>query len=208
MPNIIFFKLPSDFYQWLEAHHAETSELWLGFYKKKPKTNKKVSNAPNETEQVLGITYSEAVDAALCFGWIDGIRKNVDETSYTNRFTPRKPGSSIWSAVNLKRIAELIELGLVQPAGLAAYNGRNPAKSMQYSHEQDTTEIKLSPADLATFQDNALAWAFFQAQPASYQKTAVWWVISAKQEKTRLKRLATLIEDSQQGQRLAMFTRN
>jgi uncharacterized protein YdeI (YjbR/CyaY-like superfamily) len=225
MPNTIFFESFTDFYQWFAVHHAETPEVWVGFYKKKPSQkvkgdSKEQVHSPSQNNpdgaavgsssgggSKIGITYAEAVDAALCFGWIDGIRKSIDEASYANRFTPRKVASSIWSDVNLKRIAELIELGLVQSSGLAAYNGRNQAKAKQYSHEQAASEVKLAEAELATFQAKAEAWAFFQAQPASYQKVAIWWVISAKQDKTRFKRLETLIEDSQQGQRLAIFSR-
>lgn len=140
------------------------------------------------------ITWPEAVDGALCFGWIDGVRKSIDEVSYTIRFTPRRP-RSIWSDVNLKRVRDLMKLELMQPAGLEAFRRREEAKSKVYSYEQRKT-AKLGPAYEQQFRAHETAWRFFQAQAPWYQRTAAWWVISGKKEETRLKRLANLIEDS------------
>ena len=188
--DVRFFDSPSDLRRWLEEHHATAKELWIGFYKK----------SANRT----AVTYPEALDQALCFGWIDGVRRSVDELSYTNCFTPRKKGST-WSLVNIKRVGELSALGLMHPAGLEAFEQRDEEKSKQYSYEQ--RGHKLDEPLEALFRQNEPAWAFFQAQSPWYRRTASWWVISAKKEETRLKRLATLIEDSANGRRLAMLSR-
>lgn len=180
-----FFITPTDFRRWLEENQASTTELLLGFYKKN-------SNKP-------GITYAQALDEALCYGWIDGVRRSLDETSYTIRFTPRK-ASSIWSNVNIKRAEELIELGLMQPAGLKVFNKRRPDKSGIYSFETDEQQLETGYEE--QFRARSEAWDFFQSQPPYYQKTARFWVMSAKKEETRLKRLATLIEDSSHRRRL------
>jgi uncharacterized protein YdeI (YjbR/CyaY-like superfamily) len=150
------------------------------------------------------ITWPQSVDQALCFGWIDGIRKTIDEESYMIRFTPRKRGS-VWSAVNTKRAHELIELGLMQPAGALAFAKRDEEKTRQYSFEREN--VALSQAQLKQFRDNRKAWQFWQAQPPSYRKTVAWWVISAKQEATRQRRLAALIADSEAGQRVGLLER-
>jgi uncharacterized protein YdeI (YjbR/CyaY-like superfamily) len=152
-----------------------------------------------------GITWVEAVDQALCFGWIDSVRKRIDEDRYTNRFTPRKPRST-WSATNLQRVEELVALGLMHPAGLAAYAARDQAKTRQYSYEQAGRE--LADGFQRQFRANPTAWAFFQAQPRSYQKAANWWVMSAKRDETRVKRLTTLIGDSERKQRVAHLRRD
>ena len=185
-----FFASSSELRQWLEEHHAETQELWVGFYKKS-------SGKPS-------ITWPEAVDEALCFGWIDGVRKSIDDVSYTIRFTPRKP-RSIWSAVNIKRAKELTRLGLMRQAGLKAFEKRAEEKSGIYAYEQKNAE--LDDAYKQQFRANKKAWDFFQAQAPWYQRTATWWVISAKKEETRLRRLATLIEDSENGRTIAMLAR-
>ncbi len=185
-----FFSSPSKFRRWLAANHDKDSELWVGYYKID-------SGKPS-------LTWPESVDEALYFGWIDGIRKSVDEVSYTIRFTPRKP-RSIWSAVNIKRATELIELGLMQPAGLKAFQNRQEARSAVYSYEQRGQ--KLDDAHEKKLRANKKAWAFFQTQPPWYQRAASWWVASAKKEETRLKRLATLIEDSTNGRTVAPLTR-
>src|SRR5688572_7668510 len=143
------------------------------------------------------ITWPQAVDEALCYGWIDGIRKSIDAESYMNRFTPRRPTSN-WSAVNIKRVHELIEEGRMQPAGLAAFEKRTDARSGRYSFEQ-SAEVSLEPAMEQKFRKNKKAWEYFQAQRPSYRKQATWWVISAKREDTRARRLATLIADSAAG---------
>jgi uncharacterized protein YdeI (YjbR/CyaY-like superfamily) len=185
-----FFTSPSGFRKWLEKNHDKAQELWVGFYKKS-------TGKPS-------ITWPEAVDQLLCFGWIDGIRKSVDDISYTIRVTPRKPRST-WSAINIKRVKELTKLELMQPAGLKAFQARDPKKSGIYSFEQRPQ--KLDAKYEKKFRANQKAWAFFQAQPPWYQRTASFWVISAKKEETRLKRLATLIEDSAQGRTILPLTR-
>jgi uncharacterized protein YdeI (YjbR/CyaY-like superfamily) len=188
--DVVFFESPAELRAWLERHHAEAAELWLGFYKKG-------AGRPS-------VTYHEAVDEALCFGWIDGVRKGLDADSYTNRFTPRKP-NSYWSRVNVRRAEVLISLGRMHPSGRAAFDARDPARTEQYSFERETSE--LDSAYAATFRANGPAWAFFEAQPPSYRRAAIWWVMSAKKEETRLRRLATLIDDSAHGRRLAMLAR-
>lgn len=187
----IFFATPADFRNWLEAHHADHQELWVGYYKKE-------SGRPS-------ITWSESVDQALCFGWIDGIRQSVNAISYMNRFTPRKPTSN-WSAVNIKRVAELTALGLMHPAGLKAFAARRAEKSGVYAHEQRQAAA-LTPDEAAQFCANAAAWAFFQAKPPSYRNPAIWWVVSAKRPETRQQRLQTLIEDSAAGRTIKPLTR-
>ncbi len=187
-----FFRTPADFRKWLEKHHATTPELLVGFYKKG-------SGKPS-------ITWPESVDEALCFGWIDGVRHTIDEASYSIRFTPRR-ARSIWSAVNVERVAELTKLGRMQPAGLRAFEARDPKRSGIYAFEQRKEGQKLSPEYQAKLESNAKAWAFFRAQAPYYQRTSSWWVMSAKKEETRLKRLATLIEDSAQGRRVGVMAR-
>jgi uncharacterized protein YdeI (YjbR/CyaY-like superfamily) len=184
-----FFQTPSAFREWLEQHHAKADALWAGFYKK-------ASGKPS-------ITWPESVDEALCFGWIDGIRKSIDDFSYTIRFTPRRPGS-IWSSVNIKRAQALIEQGQMQPAGLKAYQARKENKSGIYSYEQRGVDLEEPYNRL--LKKNKAAWSFFQIQPASYRKAVSWWIISAKKEETRLKRLEILMAHSAQGQRLPLFT--
>ena len=185
-----FFATPLELRKWLKAHHAMAQELLVGFYKRD-------SGKPS-------ITWPESVDEALCVGWIDGIRKRVDESSYTIRFTPRKPGS-IWSAVNIKRVEKLSEAGLMQPAGLAAFAKRKEARSAVYAYEQRGKG--LSAEYEQKLKANRKAWAFYQAQPPWYQRTSAWWVISAKREETRLKRLEQLIDDSARGRTIRSLTR-
>ena len=188
---LVFFASPSELRTWFEQNHEAAQELWIGFYKTS-------SGQPS-------ITWPESVDQALCFGWIDGIRKSIDDISYAIRFTPRKP-HSIWSSVNIKRAGELIELGLMQSAGLKAFNERDQSKSWLYSYER-RKDIKLEPAYEDQLRANARAWEFFQSRPPSYREPAVLWVMSAKQEDTRLKRLAILIECSDQGRAIPPLTR-
>lgn len=189
--NITFFTASAAFRAWLEERHDTTQEVWVGFYKKS-------SGNPS-------ITWPEAVDEALCFGWIDGQRKGIDDISYTIRFTPRKP-QSIWSAVNVKRAKELARLGLMHSSGLKAFEERDEKKSGLYSYEQRKSS-KLDPAYEKQLQANKKAWEFFQSKPPSYQQPAIWWVMSAKQEETRLRRLARLIEDSEHGRTIPPLTR-
>jgi uncharacterized protein YdeI (YjbR/CyaY-like superfamily) len=188
--KIKFFKSPADFRAWLEQHHATMQELWVGYYKKD-------SGRPS-------MTWPESVDEALCFGWIDGIRKSVDEISYTIRFTPRRPRST-WSAVNINRVQELTRQGRMRLAGEKAFEARTENRSGIYAYEQRKPE--LDEPYSKRLRQNKEAWKFFQAQPASYRKTAGWWVLSAKKEETRLRRLEKLIEDSAQGHTIPQFTR-
>jgi uncharacterized protein YdeI (YjbR/CyaY-like superfamily) len=177
-----FFENADAFRAWLEQNHHKAPELWVGL-------RKKGSGLPS-------VTYKEAVDAALCYGWIDGIVKSIDETSYRQRFTPRR-NRSTWSAINIARVAELSRLGLMRPAGLAAFEARDPENTNRYSFEQG--EIRLDEAQERAFRANAKAWAFFQSRSPTYRKQALWWVVSAKKEETRQKRLAALITDSEAG---------
>jgi len=186
-----FFPSPSAWHAWLEEHHEKHDELWVGFHKVG-------SGKPS-------ITWPEAVDGALCFGWIDGVRKNLDESSYVIRFTPRRP-KSIWSAINIKRVAELSRLGLMRPKGVQAFERRTGGRSEIYAYEQ-RKGAKLSPAHEKQFRANKKAWKFFQTQPPWYQRTSSWWVISAKKEETRLKRLAQLIKDSEKELTIAQLRR-
>lgn len=180
-----YFPSPAAFRAWLAAHHASHTELLVGFHK--------------AGTGVPTMTWTESVREALCFGWIDGVRKRVDDTRYTIRFTPRK-GVSIWSARNVKHVEELIAAGLMQPPGLAAFEARKANKVGVYSFEQALVE--LPEPFLRTFQRKKRAYAWFAAQPVSYRRPAIWWVISAKQEATRVRRLATLMECSANEERL------
>lgn len=184
-----FFKKQSDLRKWFGKHHAKKQELLAGFYKKD-------SGKPS-------ITWPESVDEALCFGWIDGIRKSIDDVSYTIRFTPRRARST-WSAVNIKRAGELTAKGLMRAPGLKAFEARQENRSGIYSYEQRTAELPDPYHRL--LQQNQSAWTFFVAQPPSYRKAANWWVVSAKKEETRLKRLNKLIDYSAQGQTIPQFT--
>jgi uncharacterized protein YdeI (YjbR/CyaY-like superfamily) len=187
----IFFRTPAEWRAWLEAYAADETELWVGFHKR----------GAGE----MGITWPESVDCALCFGWIDGRRQSIDATRYRIRFSPRK-ASSIWSTVNVARVAELDALGLMQPAGLEAFSRRREARSGIYSHEQ-AGEPELEDAQEALFRQRPEAWEFFRAQAPSYRKAALWWVVNAKREQTRARRLETLIEDSAAGRRVGHLQR-
>ena len=183
--EIVFFLRPPDLQKWFRRNHATERELWIGFYKKN-------SGRPS-------ITWPESVDEALCMGWIDGIRKSIDDESYIIRFTPRRRGS-IWSAVNIKRVEALTNEKRMQPSGLAAFAARCENRSGSYSYEQRSEQLPEPYA--GRFRRNQKAWEFFQAQPPSYRKTIGWWVVSAKQEETRLKRLRRLVEESARRRRL------
>lgn len=191
MMDPIFFPTAEDFRAWLEEHHASETELWVGFYK--------VGTGR------ASITWPESVDEALCFGWIDGLRKKLDEESYGIRFTPRKPNSN-WSAKNLSRIEELIAEGRVRPAGLEIYRARDPDRSRVYSFERRKA-AKLDAEQEERFRTNEAAWEFFRSQPPGYRRTAIHWVVSAKREGTRSRRLDTLIEDSAAGRRVGPLRR-
>jgi uncharacterized protein YdeI (YjbR/CyaY-like superfamily) len=185
MERIKFFKTQNDFRNWLGKNHNKSNELWIGYYKKN-------SGKPS-------IDWPQSVDEALCFGWIDGLRKSIDGESYKIRFTPRKPGS-IWSAVNLKRAKELIELGLMHPAGFEVFNKKDEKKINRYSFEREN--VKLDKEYEKMFKSNKKAWEFFKSMVPSYKKPVLWWVMSAKQEETRLKRLNILIECSEEGEKI------
>src|ERR1700689_580656 len=191
-PKPPFFSSPSAWRAWLEKHHAQSEELWVSFYKRD-------SGRPS-------ITWPEAVDGALCFGWIDGIRKSIDDISYKIRFTPRKP-RSVWSAINVRRASELSTLGMMHLAGLAAFQRRDGDRSEIYSYEQ-RKKAELPAAYIRKFRAYPGAWKFLQSQPAGYQRICSWWVISAKKEETRLKRLAALIEHSGQERRIPPLARS
>lgn len=184
----LYFRSAAEFRRWLEDHGESTEELWLGYYKRG-------SGEPS-------LTWPESVDHALCFGWIDGLRKRVDETRYVIRFTPRRPGST-WSTVNIKRVETLREQGLMRAAGLAAFDARSENRSGIYSYEQRPMEL---PAPYATvLKKRRRAHSFFHAQPDSYRRAAIWWVVSAKQEATRVRRLELLIQDSECARRIKQF---
>jgi uncharacterized protein YdeI (YjbR/CyaY-like superfamily) len=189
-PKPTFFPTPGDFRRWLEKNHAKVAELSVGFHKRG-------SGRPS-------VTWPEAVDEALCFGWIDGVRHRIDETSYRIRFTPRKP-RSIWSNVNVKRVAALKKLGRMAPAGLAAFAKADPKKSGIYAYER--SHPILGAAYEKTFKANKKAWTFFKAQAPWYQRTLTHWVASAKQEETRLRRLAMLIADCEAERRMGLLER-
>ena len=180
-----FFRQPSAFRAWLAKNHATAGELLVGFHKKG-------SGKPS-------MTWPESVDEALCFGWIDGIRKSLDDDSYTIRFTPRRP-KSIWSVVNIKRAGALMDAGAMAPAGLSAFETRLENRSGIYSYEQRKDTLPEPYA--GKLRKQKAAWSFFHAQPPSYRKKVGWWVVSAKQEPTRLKRLEQLLEASAAGRRL------
>jgi uncharacterized protein YdeI (YjbR/CyaY-like superfamily) len=181
----VFFKTPAAFRAWLLSHHATAAELLVGFYKRD-------SGRPS-------VTWPESVDEALCVGWIDGVRRRVDAVAYTIRFTPRRPGS-IWSAINIRKVKELIESGRMRPEGLQAFEARRENRSGIYAYEQRPQEMTEPYA--GRFRKHRSAWEFFQAQPSSYRHRMVWRVISAKQEETRAARLEKLIAASAQGRRL------
>jgi len=190
MPKPTFFPTPGDFRRWLEKNHAKVAELWVGFHKKG-------TGRPS-------VTWPEAVDEALCFGWIDGVRYRIDEISYRIRFTPRKPKSN-WSNVNVKRVAALRKLGRMAPAGMAAFAKADPKKSGSCAYERSNPI--LSAAFEMSFRANKKAWTFFKAQAPWYQRTITYWVVSAKQEETRRRRLAALIADSEAGRRVGLLAR-
>jgi uncharacterized protein YdeI (YjbR/CyaY-like superfamily) len=186
-----FFATPAEFRAWLEEHHADATELLVGFYKKG-------SGRPS-------ITWPESVDEALCFGWIDGVRRRIDDERYTIRFSPRQKRST-WSAYNITRAKELIAEGRMTPAGLAAFEARTDERSAIYSYEQ-RRNAQLEPDEQARLEADPAAWEWFQAQPPSYRRPAIHWVTSAKRPETRERRLAALIADSAAGRAIKPLTR-
>ena len=183
--NAHFFEKPEDFRKWLEKNHGTKSEIIVGFYKKDS----------NKTS----ISWSEAVDQALCFGWIDSVRRSIDSESYSNRFTPRR-ANSIWSAVNIQKIENLTARNLMKPAGIAAFEKCTDSHSKVYSFENDPK--MLTPEFEKLFKSNNKAWEFFNSQPPGYKKLNIFRIMSAKQEKTQLSRLEKLIEASESGKRI------
>lgn len=181
----LFFAKQSEFRKWLKENHKKETEVLVGYYKV-------ASGKPS-------ITWSQSVDEALCFGWIDGVRRSIDSESYYNRFTPRRPNSN-WSAINIKKVEMLIENGLMQPAGLEVFNKRKEEKSKVYSFENESK--KLPPQYEKQFKVNKKAWEFYASQAPSYQKMVVHWILSAKQEKTRLTRLEKAITESEKQKRI------
>jgi uncharacterized protein YdeI (YjbR/CyaY-like superfamily) len=180
----LYFASSAEWRQWLLTHHDGTAELLVGFYKVG-------SGRPS-------ITWPESVDQALCFGWIDGIRRSIDDQRYTIRFTPRRSGSA-WSAINIRRVKALIRAGLMHPAGLKAAKARTESKSRIYSYEQQRKHAALGRAHEALFKANPAAWKFFRSQTPGYRRMTSWWVTSAKKEETRLRRLKSLIADCAKG---------
>jgi uncharacterized protein YdeI (YjbR/CyaY-like superfamily) len=190
-PRPTFFPMPADFRAWLEARHGKFHELLVGFHKKS-------SGKPS-------ITWPESVDAALCFGWIDGVRKSIDETSYTIRFTPRRP-TSTWSSINIKRVRQLKKMGLMHPAGLKAFTARSAKKSGIYAYEQRKS-ARFTREQEKQFRAKKSAWEFFRSQAPWYQRVTTWLVVSAKREETKRKRLSSLIDHSQNCRTLPHLTR-
>lgn len=184
--KVRYFRSPGEFRRWLAQHHADRDELIVGYHKKH-------TGKPS-------MTWSESVDEALCYGWIDGIRRKVDEDRYCIRFTPRRP-KSIWSAVNLKKMKELIRDGRVQPAGRAIYEARDPSKEERYSFEQEA--VALAPEYERKFKRSRRAWRFFsETLNLGYRKQSIHWVMSAKKTETRERRLGILIESSAEGRKV------
>jgi uncharacterized protein YdeI (YjbR/CyaY-like superfamily) len=186
----IFFATPAKFRAWLAKHHATAPELWVGFYKKE-------TGKPS-------ITWPESVDEALCVGWVDGVRKRLDEDSYVIRFTPRRPRSK-WSAVNVARVAELTALGRMKPDGLAAFDRRTADGTASYAHQRPGAQVAFDPESERTFRTNERAWAFFETQPPGYRKLMTRWVTEAKRDETRQRRLAALIAESARGRRVDLL---
>jgi len=191
MPEPVFFTTPGALRAWFERHHADTPELVVGYWKKHTGT--------------ASVTHPQAIEQALCFGWIDSIGRRIDDDRYQARFTPRRTGS-VWSAVNIAAVARLTEQGLMRPSGLRAFRARRPDRVAVYSYEQPT-DAALDAAQQARLAAHAPAWAWFSAQPGSYRRAAVHWVASAKRADTRERRLQQLIDDSAQSRRVPPLIR-
>jgi uncharacterized protein YdeI (YjbR/CyaY-like superfamily) len=188
--NPIYFESPAAFRAWLEEHHETATEVFVGYWKK-------ATGKPS-------LVWSEAVDEALCFGWIDSVARGVDDERYAQRFTPRKNVSN-WSAVNIAKVERLRAEGRMRAAGETAFGLRRDDKTAIYSYEQRKNP-QLEPDEQAQLEADAAAWAFFSSKPPSYRKPALWWVISAKKPETRARRLATLIADSAAGRTIKPLT--
>ena len=186
--NVIFFATPAELRAWFEANHETAAELWVGYHRKR--------------SGLTSITWRDLVDQELCFGWIDSVRYSLDDDRSAQRVTPRRKGS-IWSAINIRRFGELEAMGVVHPAGRAAFERRDEARSRIYAYENRSRGF--DEATEAEFRKHRKAWAFFESQAPSYRKTAAFWVMSAKQEATRARRLSALIDCSTNGERLPAF---
>jgi uncharacterized protein YdeI (YjbR/CyaY-like superfamily) len=181
MKKTEFFRSPGELRKWFRKHHASERELWVGYYKK-------ASGKPS-------VTWPQSVEEALCYGWIDGIRKSIDEESYRIRFTPRRATSN-WSDINVKLVEKLNAEGRMTEAGLSAFDARSEARSGVYTYEEKQKELELDKRFERELRRNKPAWSFWQAQPPWYRRTAARWIMTAKKEETKLRRLASLIEDS------------
>ena len=186
--NVVFFETPAQLRAWFEANHDSATELWLGYH------NKRSGRA--------SVTWQEVVDQELCFGWIDSVRYSLDDVRSAQRITPRRK-RSVWSAINIKRFAELDRMGLVHPSGRAAFEKRDEARSRIYSYENRSREF--DQASEAAFRKRKAAWKFFEAQAPSYRRTVAYWVMTAKREETKKRRLHKVIEHSGNGERLPQF---
>jgi uncharacterized protein YdeI (YjbR/CyaY-like superfamily) len=184
-PDPIFFASPQEFRRWLDKHHAKETELWVGYYKTK-------TGKPS-------LTWPQSVDQALCYGWIDGLRRSLGEESYMIRFTPRS-AKSIWSALNIKRAKELTAEGQMKPAGLKAFEAKDEKLTNKYSFER--ANAALEPEHEKLFRKNKSAWKWFSEQPPGYRKIATFWVVDAKRPETRARRLAELIADCAAGRKI------
>jgi len=183
----LFFSTPAEFRRWLEKNHRSAEELWVGMHKRH--TGK-------------GMDWPQSVDCALCFGWIDGLRQSLGEDAYLIRFTPRKP-TSVWSAINIRKMAELTDQGLMTAAGLAVFENRSASRAHGYTYG---TRTPFDAATLAAFKAKKKAWAFFEKQPPGYKRLLAHWVMSAKREETQKRRLAKLVAESAAGRRLDQYT--
>jgi len=191
MPEAVFFATPAELREWFEKHHETAAELFVGYYKK--------------NSSRTGISHTEAIEQALCFGWIDSIGRRIDDERYQVRFTPRRKGS-VWSAVNVAAVARLTEQGLMRPAGRKVFSERKPDRVAAYSYEQPAG-AELDEAQMAVLKAEPQAFQWWSAQSPSYRKAAAHWVVSAKKEETRARRLAQLVSDSAQGRRVPPLVR-
>jgi uncharacterized protein YdeI (YjbR/CyaY-like superfamily) len=189
--EVAVFPDKAAFRAWMEQHHDSVSELWVGYYRK--------------GVGKVSLRYADAVDVGLAFGWIDGLTYRVDDEVHANRFTPRRKGSN-WSAINVERMRALIDAGEAHAAGIAAFEARRPDRVGVYSYENAPRDL---PAELAErMRRDGAAWAFWEAQPASYRRSATYWLVSAKRPETRERRFETLLNDSASGRRLRQFTQD
>lgn len=184
--DALFFATAAELRSWFEKHYDTAPELFVGYWKK--------------GTGGTGVSHSEAIEQALCFGWIDSVARRIDEQRYQVRFTPRRRGS-VWSAINIAKIAELTDAGLMHPAGIRAFEGRKPEKSAVYSYEQ-AEDARLDDEQAARLQADPAAWEWFSRQTPSYRRSATHWVLSAKRTETRERRLAQLIADSAAGRKV------